>query len=40
VRLRGYEGPIRQIAVTGLGRDRPTLLISNQFEETPRDLII
>jgi hypothetical protein len=40
VRLRGYEGPIRQIAVTGLGRDRPTLLISNHFEETPRELII
>jgi hypothetical protein len=40
VQLRGYEGPIRQIAVTGLGRDRPTLLISNQFEETPRELII
>jgi hypothetical protein len=40
VRLRGYEGPIRQIAVTGLGRDRPTLLLSNHFEETPRELII
>jgi hypothetical protein len=40
VRLRGYEGPIRQIAVTGLGRDRPTLLISNPFEQTPRALII
>jgi hypothetical protein len=40
VRLRGYEGFIRQIAVTGLGRDRPTLFISNQMEETPRELII
>jgi hypothetical protein len=40
VRLRGYEGPIRQIAVTGLGRDRPTLFLSNDFEETPRELII
>jgi hypothetical protein len=40
VRLRGYEGPIRQIAVTGLGRDRPTLFLSNHFEETPRELII
>ena len=39
-RLRGYEGPIRQIAVTGLGRDRPTLFLSNNFEETPRELII
>ena len=40
VRLRGYDGPIRQIAVTGLGRDRPTLFLSNDFEETPRELII
>jgi hypothetical protein len=40
VRLRGYEGLIRQIAVTGLGRDRPTLFLSNDFEETPRELII
>ena len=40
VRLREYEGPIRQIAVTGLGRDRPTLFLSNHFEETPRELII
>ena len=40
VRLRGYEGPIRQIAVTGLGRERPTLVLSNHFEETPRELII
>jgi hypothetical protein len=40
VRLRGYEGPIRQIAVTGLGRARPTLFLSNHFEETPRELII
>jgi hypothetical protein len=40
VRLRDYDGPIRQIAVTGLGRERPTLLISNHFEETPRELII
>jgi hypothetical protein len=40
VRLRGYGGPIRQIAVAGLGRERPTLFLSNQFEETPRELII
>jgi hypothetical protein len=40
VRLRGYEGVIRQIAVTGLGRDRPTLFLSNDFEETARELII
>jgi hypothetical protein len=40
VRLRGYEGPIRQFAVTGLGRDRPTLFLSNDFEGTPRESII
>ena len=32
------RGPIRQIVVTGLGRDRPTLLLSNHFRETPREL--
>jgi hypothetical protein len=40
VHLRGYEGPVRQIAVTGLGHDQPTLFLSNHFEETPRELII
>ena len=40
VRLRGYEGPLRQIAVAGLGRERPTLFLSNNFEQTPRELII
>jgi hypothetical protein len=40
VHPRGYEGPIRQVAVTGLGREEPTLFLSNDFEETPRNLII
>ena len=40
VRLRGYDGLVRQIAVTGLGRDQPTLFLSNNFQETPRELII
>jgi hypothetical protein len=40
VQLRGYEGRIRQVAVAGLGREEPTLFLSNDFEETPRDLII
>ena len=40
IRLRGYEGTIRQIAVTGLGRAKATLFLSNQVEETPRALII
>jgi hypothetical protein len=40
IRLRGYEGPIRQLAVTGLGRERATLFLMNHFEETPRALVI
>jgi len=40
VGLRGYDGPIRQVAVTGLGRAKATLFLSNDFEETPRELII
>ena len=40
VHRRGYEGPIRQVAVTGLGRAAPTLFLSNHFAETPRGLII
>lgn len=38
--LRGYQGPIRQLAVEGLGREQPTLSLSNDFEATARDLII
>jgi hypothetical protein len=40
VRLRGYEGEVRQLAVTGLGREEPTLFLSNNLEQTARDLII
>ncbi len=35
VELPGYEGSIRQLAVTGLGRDQPTLFfLSNNREES------
>lgn len=40
ITLRASTGPIRQIAVDGLGRERPTLFLSNNFEETARNLII
>jgi hypothetical protein len=40
IKLRGYEGSIRQLAVDGLGREKPTLVLSNHFEETARNLII
>ena len=37
--LGGYEGLIRQIAVTGLGRERPTLFLTNNQDASPRNLI-
>jgi hypothetical protein len=38
-RLRDYPGAVRQVAVTGLGRENPTLCLSNNFAVTARDLI-
>jgi hypothetical protein len=40
VRLTGYQGQIRQVAIDGLGNEHPTLLISNNEQETARNLII
>jgi hypothetical protein len=40
VKLRGYEGPIRQIAIDGLGRAEFTLVVSNNFDASARELII
>jgi hypothetical protein len=40
VKLPGYVGLIRQVAVEGLGREKPMLLLSNDLEETARNLII
>ena len=40
VRLRDYEGQARQIAVTGLGRQQPTLFLTNNFEAKPRELVM
>jgi hypothetical protein len=39
IRLEGYDGAARQIAVRGLGRENPTLFLTNNFHETPRQLI-
>ena len=39
VRLRDYPGDIRQIAIKGLGRPKPVLLLSNQMEECAAELI-
>jgi hypothetical protein len=40
VRLSGYLGGMRQVAVTGLGRAQPTLFLSNNTKESARSLII
>jgi hypothetical protein len=39
IRLRGYPGELRQLAVAGLGREEPTLFLSNNREASGRDLI-
>lgn len=40
VSLRGCDGPLRQIAVTGLGRERPSLFLTNHPDATPRDVVM
>ena len=39
VRLTSYPGTVRQLIVTGLGRDAPTVIISNDHEITTRAVI-
>lgn len=39
VRLPGYDGPLRQIAITELGHEEPTLLLTNQLKRSPAMLI-
>ena len=39
IRVADYEGDLRQIAVTGLGRDKPTLLLTNNRDETARQIM-
>lgn len=39
ISLPGYEGPIRQLVITDLGHEEPTLLLSNQLQRSPVHLI-
>jgi hypothetical protein len=39
VTLPDYQGSVRQIAVTGLGHEEPTLFLTNHHEVRPRQLI-
>lgn len=40
VKLPDYDGQARQVAVTGLGREQPTLFLSNNVKESARSVII
>lgn len=40
VSLDGYKGTLRQIAVKGLGRARPTLFLTNDLDASPREMIM
>lgn len=39
IRLRDYEGPIRQLVVTDLGHEEPTFVLTNQLRRTPVHLV-
>jgi hypothetical protein len=39
VTLPDYQGTVRQVAVTGLGHEEPTLFLTNHLEVRPRELI-
>ena len=39
ITINDYEGPIRQIIVTGTGRDLPMLIITNDFETPAKEII-
>jgi transposase-like protein len=39
VRLSDYPKPIRQLVVRGLGREQPTVIITNHFDATPKFLL-
>jgi transposase len=39
VRLTGYPGTVRQLVVTGLGRDTPTVIITNDHDLSTKQVI-
>jgi hypothetical protein len=38
IKIKDIEGPVRQLAVRNIGRDQPTLLITNDIERTTKQL--
>jgi transposase-like protein len=39
IQLTEYDGPIRQLTITDLGHEEPTLLLTNQLRRSPAKLI-
>jgi hypothetical protein len=39
ITLPDYDGPIRQLLITGLGHEQPTILLTNQLQRSPAKLI-
>jgi len=39
ITLSGYDGPIRQLTITELGHEEPTLLLTNQLTRSPVRLV-
>jgi hypothetical protein len=39
ITLKGYEGSLRQITITDLGHEEPTLLITNQLKRSARNIV-
>lgn len=39
VRVKGYEGELNQIAITGNGKIKPALIISNEFDLTAEEIV-
>jgi hypothetical protein len=39
ITLSGYDGPLRQLTVTELGHEEPTLLLTNQLTRSPVHLV-
>src|SRR5271157_1985653 len=39
IRLKDYDGPLRQLTVTDLGHEQPTLLLTNQLDRAASQLI-
>ena len=39
IELTEYDGPIRQLTITDLGHEEPTLLLTNQLRRSPAKLI-